>query len=88
MADFAFTEILPLGDDSTPYTKLTGDHVSTFTAGGRTFLEVAPAALTLLTSTAMRDIATCSARATWRSCGRSSTIPRRRRTTASSRSTC
>jgi fumarate hydratase class I len=57
MADFAFTEILPLGDDSTPYTKLTGDHVSTFTAGGRTFLEVAPAALTLLTSTAMRDIA-------------------------------
>ncbi|MBK7073239.1 MAG: fumarate hydratase [Myxococcales bacterium] len=57
MADFAFSEILPLGDDATPYTKLTGDHVSTFTAGGRTFLEVAPAALTLLTSTAMRDIA-------------------------------
>ncbi|MEZ4402350.1 MAG: fumarate hydratase [Kofleriaceae bacterium] len=57
MADFAFSELLPLGDDTTPYRLLTTDHVGTFAAGGRTFLEVAPAALTLLTREAMRDIA-------------------------------
>ncbi len=57
MPDFEFSELLPLADDATPYRKLTGDHVGTFSAGGRTFLEVAPAALTLLTREAMRDIA-------------------------------
>ena len=58
MSTFAFQEILELGDHhDTPYRKLTGDHVSTFAARGQTFLEVAPAALTLLTKTAMRDIA-------------------------------
>jgi fumarate hydratase class I len=55
--EFRYQEILELGDDATPYRKLTGDHVGTFTAGGRTFVEVAPAALTLLTREAMRDIA-------------------------------
>ena len=57
MADFAFSEIFPLGDDATPYRRLTTDHVGTFSAGGRSFVEVAPAALTLLTREAMRDIA-------------------------------
>jgi len=57
MSDFDFTPILPLGDDSTPYTKLTGDYVSTFEAEGETFLKVDPAGLTLLTSQAMKDIA-------------------------------
>ncbi len=57
MADFAFSEIFPLGDDATPYRLLTTDHVGTFSAGGRSFVEVAPAALTLLTREAMRDIA-------------------------------
>ena len=58
MSTFAFQEILELGDHhDTPYRKLTGDHVSTFEARGRSFLEVAPEALTLLTKTAMRDIA-------------------------------
>ncbi len=57
MSDFDFTPILPLGDDSTPYTKLTGDYVSTFEAQGETFLKVDPAGLTLLTSQAMKDIA-------------------------------
>jgi fumarate hydratase, class I len=58
MSTFAFQEILELGDHhDTPYRKLTGDHVSTFPARGRTFLEVAPEALSLLTRTAMRDIA-------------------------------
>jgi fumarate hydratase class I len=57
MADFAFTELLPLGDDPTPYRLLTTDGVDTFTGGGHEFLRVAPAALTLLTREAMRDIA-------------------------------
>ncbi len=58
MADFAFTEILPLAhDDTTPYRLLTKDGVSTFDANGKTFLQVAPEALTLLTREAMRDIA-------------------------------
>ena len=55
--EFRYQEILELGDDATPYRKLTGDHVRTFEAGGRTFLEVAPEALALLTREAMRDIA-------------------------------
>jgi fumarate hydratase class I len=57
MVDFAYSEILPLGKDETPYRKLTGDHVSTFEAAGRTFLKVEPEGLTLLTREAMREIA-------------------------------
>jgi fumarate hydratase class I len=54
---FQYQDILPLGSDSTPYRLLTKDYVSTFEAGGRTFLSVDPRALTLLTQEAMRDIA-------------------------------
>ena len=57
MSDFQFQEILPLGKDETPYRLLTSDHVSTFEAAGKTFLQVEPQALTLLTREAMRDIA-------------------------------
>ncbi len=57
MSDFSFQDMLPLGADETPYRRLTADHVSTFTAGARTFLNIEPAALTLLTAQAMRDIA-------------------------------
>jgi fumarate hydratase class I len=57
MPEFAFQEILPLGHDDTPYRLLTKDHVSTFEARGKTFVEVAPEALTLLAREAMRDIA-------------------------------
>ncbi|MBM3718820.1 MAG: fumarate hydratase [Actinobacteria bacterium] len=57
MADFEFTEILPLGPDDTPYRLLTTGGVSTIdTAAGR-FLRVEPEVLTLITRTAMRDIA-------------------------------
>jgi fumarate hydratase, class I len=56
--DFQYQEILPLGHhDDTPYRKLDGDFVSTFAAGGESFLRVDPAALTLLTREAMHDIA-------------------------------
>ncbi len=57
MVDFAYQEILPLGADDTPYRLLTSDYVSTFEAGGRTFLQVEPEALTLLTKQAMFEIA-------------------------------
>jgi len=57
VADFAYTDLLPLGTDETPYRLLTTEGVSTVEAAGRTFLQVEPEALRLLTDTAMRDIA-------------------------------
>jgi fumarate hydratase class I len=56
MNDFQFQEMLPLGKDETPYRLLTKEYVTTFEAGGRTFVQVAPEGLTLLTREAMRDI--------------------------------
>jgi fumarate hydratase, class I len=56
MAGFAYQELLPVGADETPYRLLTADHVSTFSAPGRKFLAVDPAALTLLTGEAMFEI--------------------------------
>ncbi|MFI9270584.1 fumarate hydratase [Kitasatospora sp. NPDC052896] len=55
--DFAYSDLLPLGADPTPYRKLTSEGVSTFEAGGRRFLQVEPEALRLLTAEAMHDIA-------------------------------
>ena len=57
MADFDFTELFPLGPDTTKYRLVTTDGVSTFETPEGTFLKVDPSAITLLTSTAMRDIA-------------------------------
>ncbi|MGI9622309.1 MAG: fumarate hydratase [Acidimicrobiales bacterium] len=57
MQDFDYTELLPLGPDTTEYRKISDDGVSTFDVDGTTFLKVEPEALTLLTATAMRDIA-------------------------------
>ncbi|HEU5034187.1 MAG TPA: fumarate hydratase [Mycobacteriales bacterium] len=57
MPEFTFTELLPLGDDPTPYRLLTTEGVSVIEAAGRRFLQVEPEALRLLTDTAMRDIA-------------------------------
>ena len=57
MPDFAFQELFDLADDTTPYRKLTADHVQRVRAGSRELLEVDSAALRLLASTAMRDIA-------------------------------
>ena len=55
--DFAYQEMLPVGADDTSYRLLSADYVSTFEAGGRRFLQVDPEALTLLTKTAMFEIA-------------------------------
>jgi fumarate hydratase class I len=57
MADFDFTEIFPLGPDTTTYRYLGSEGVSTFDSPAGTFLRVEPSAITLLTGTAMRDIA-------------------------------
>jgi fumarate hydratase class I len=55
--DFAYQDMLPLGPDETSYRLLTTDGVSTLDVDGQQFLRVDPAALTLLTAEAMRDIA-------------------------------
>ena len=57
MAEFAFTEILPLGPDTTPYRLISTEGVETVETPLGTFLKVSPEAITLLTETAMRDIA-------------------------------
>ena len=57
MTEFVYQEVLPLGADETPYRLLTADYVSAFEAGGRRFVQVDAEALTLLTKTAMFDIA-------------------------------
>jgi fumarate hydratase, class I len=57
MPEFDYTELLQLGSDNTEYRLLTTDGVSTIDTPAGTFLQVDPAALTLLTETAMRDIA-------------------------------
>ena len=55
MGDTAFHEIFQLGDDPTPYRKLTSDGVSVSTFQGREMLTVAPEAITQLTYQAFRD---------------------------------
>ncbi|WP_084734665.1 fumarate hydratase [Actinophytocola xinjiangensis] len=56
-ASFDHVELLPLGQDThTEYRLVTPDGVSTVEAAGRTFLQVAPEALTLLAKEAIRDI--------------------------------
>ncbi|HCK78680.1 MAG TPA: fumarate hydratase [Actinobacteria bacterium] len=56
MADFDYTDLLPTGPDETPYRLVTSDGVEVVEAAGRTFLQVQPEALRLLTFEAMRDI--------------------------------
>ncbi|HEY7484388.1 MAG TPA: fumarate hydratase [Streptosporangiaceae bacterium] len=56
MSEFAFTELLPVGPDDTDYRLLSADGLSTVAAGGRTFLQVEPEVLRLLTETAIHDI--------------------------------
>jgi fumarate hydratase class I len=57
MAEFEFTEILPLGPDTTEYRLISTEGVSEVETPLGTFLKVEKEAITLLTETAMRDIA-------------------------------
>ena len=56
MATFQFSELLPLGPDTTPYRLITSEGVESVELAGRPFLVVAPESLAALTSEAMRDI--------------------------------
>ncbi len=56
MTPFSFQEMFPLGDDETPYRKITSDHVSTASLQGKEVLVVDPQALTLLAKEAFHDI--------------------------------
>jgi len=56
MADFAYQELFPLGEDDTPYRKLTGDHVATASFEGEPVLKIEPAAITSLTRAAFHDV--------------------------------
>src|SRR4051794_13425966 len=55
MSDAGFHELFPLGEDRTPYRKLTGDHVATASFEGERIVKVAPEALSLLAREAMVD---------------------------------
>ncbi len=57
MNDFVYHELLPVGEDDTPYRHLTTDFVSTGTFEGREILKVDSAGLTLLADQAIRDSA-------------------------------
>jgi fumarate hydratase class I len=56
-APFAYSELLPLGPDTTEYRLISTEGVSTFSTSEGTFLKVDPSAITTLTEHAMRDIA-------------------------------
>ena len=57
MAEFSYTDLLPLGADETHYRRLAGEGVRNHVSFGRKFIEVEPQLLTDLASTAMHDIA-------------------------------
>jgi len=57
MPEFSYTDLLPLGEDTTDYRLVAADGLTRRHAFGKNFLEVDPGVLTLLTQTAMRDIA-------------------------------
>jgi fumarate hydratase class I len=54
--EFTYQDLLPIGEDKTEYRLLSSEGISTFTAEGREFLKVSPAAITNLTQVAIHDI--------------------------------
>ncbi|WP_369204286.1 fumarate hydratase [Streptomyces sp. PU-14G] len=54
--EFSYTDLLPTGEDPTPYRLVTSEGVATFEADGRTFLTVDPEALRKLAAEAVHDI--------------------------------
>ncbi len=56
MPEFAYSDLLPVGPDTTEYRLLTTEGVSTVDVDGHTLLKVEPEAIQLLTREAMRDI--------------------------------
>ena len=56
MPEFVFQDMFPLGEDRTPYRRLTADHVAIETFRGERVLTVEAPALTRLAAEAFRDI--------------------------------
>ncbi len=54
-SNYLHHEMFPLGEDTTPYRKLTADFVSTLTVNGREILEIDRLGLVMLADQAMRD---------------------------------
>jgi fumarate hydratase class I len=57
MPEFSYTDLLPVGADTTQYRLLTSGGISARQSFGRNFIEIEPGVLSLLTETAMHDIA-------------------------------
>jgi fumarate hydratase class I len=57
MPEFAYTDLLPIGPDTTTYRSLGSAGVELTSLGGQDFLRVQPEALQLLAAEAMHDIA-------------------------------
>ena len=53
---FLYSDLLPLGEDTTQYRLISKEGVSVVKLGDKEFLQVTPEALTLLTETAIHDI--------------------------------
>jgi fumarate hydratase, class I len=54
--DMLYSELFPLGSDTTDYRKITSDYVSKDKRGSNSFIRVEPEALTCLAETAFKDI--------------------------------
>ena len=54
--EFTYSDLLPIGEDSTQYRLISREGVSVIKLGDREFLQIEPTALTLLTETAIHDI--------------------------------
>ncbi|WP_025898278.1 fumarate hydratase [Sneathiella glossodoripedis] len=57
MPEFHYQDIISIGEDDTPYRKVTDNHVSTIEVDGKEILKIEPEALELLSAEAMRDVA-------------------------------
>ncbi|MCX6437889.1 MAG: fumarate hydratase [Actinobacteria bacterium] len=53
---FSYSDLLPIGADTTKYRKIGNEGVSTIKLGDREFLQIEPIALEKLTETALHDI--------------------------------
>ncbi len=56
MTEFAYEELLQIGSHEVPYRKIEVDGVTPITLGGRSFLQIAPEAISELTKQAFFDI--------------------------------
>ena len=54
--NFSYSDLLPIGEDTTKYRLVSREGVSVVKLGDKEFLQVEPSALTLLTETAIHDI--------------------------------